>query len=138
MGEAVACGGGHQGRGGVVIDDAGEGVQVARLGGDEFALLVPGGSALSVQRYVDAILASMARPFAVGPRQIHIGASVGIAEWPNGGVTSDELIASADRALYRAKALRQLTKQAPSPVAAALSGVSGLSGYSGSGKREAV
>lgn len=109
-----------------MVEAGGHGVMVARLGGDEFALLVPGGSALSIQRYVDAILASMARPFAVGPRLIQIGASVGIAEWPDGGTTADELIASADRALYRAKALRQLVREpaysAPAPATALKAG----------------
>ena len=89
-----------------MVESCGHDAMVARLGGDEFALLVPGYSRLPVQRHVEAILAALARPFDVGRRQISIAASVGMAEWPQGGTTADELIAAADRALYRAKALR--------------------------------
>lgn len=89
-----------------MVESCGHDAMVARLGGDEFALLVAGDSALPIQRHVDAILAALARPFSLEGRQIHIAASVGMAEWPEGGTTPDELIASADRALYRAKAFR--------------------------------
>lgn len=94
-----------------MVESCGHDAMVARLGGDEFALLVPGDSRMPVQRHVDAILAALARPFSVGQRQIHISASVGMAEWPEGGSSADELIASADRALYRAKHLRQPPRQ---------------------------
>jgi diguanylate cyclase (GGDEF)-like protein len=90
-----------------MVESCGHDAMIARLGGDEFALLVPGSSILPVQRHVDTILAALARPFSVGGRKISIAASVGMAEWPGGGTTADELIASADRALYRAKAMRQ-------------------------------
>lgn len=97
----------------------GEDALVARLGGDEFALLVPAMAQLSVQRHVDAALAAIARPFAVGTRQVLIGASAGIATWPDDGTSVDELIAAADRALYRAKAMRQAVPpvDANAPVA---------------------
>jgi diguanylate cyclase (GGDEF)-like protein len=90
-----------------MVESCGHDAMIARLGGDEFALLVPGSSILPVQRHIDTILAALARPFSVEGRQISIAASVGMAEWPSGGTTADELIASADRALYRAKAMRQ-------------------------------
>lgn len=90
-----------------MVESCGHDAMIARLGGDEFALLVPGTSSRPVQRHVETVLAALARPFSVGSRQINIAASVGMAEWPEGGSTAEELIASADRALYRAKALRQ-------------------------------
>jgi diguanylate cyclase (GGDEF)-like protein len=90
-----------------MVESCGHDAMIARLGGDEFALLVPGTSSLPIQRHVEAILTTLARPFSVGTRQINIAASVGMAEWPDGGTTADELIASADRALYRAKGMRQ-------------------------------
>lgn len=103
-----------------MVESCGHDAMIARLGGDEFALLVPGSSALPVQRHVDTVLSALARPFSVGTRQISIGASVGMAEWPDGGTTADELIASADRALYRAKALRQPVRASEGDAAVTL------------------
>jgi diguanylate cyclase (GGDEF)-like protein len=74
---------------------------VARLGGDEFAVLVfdpkPGAGQHVAQRVIQAF----DEPFDLLGQRVNISASVGIAE---GGVTPDELLRSADVAMYRAKA----------------------------------
>lgn len=76
----------------------------ARLGGDEFAVLVEGmpepqSSELVARRILDA----MARPVVVsGATDIVVGCSIGIA-LGTGGQSADELVRSADLAMYRAK-----------------------------------
>jgi len=77
---------------------------VARLAGDEFAVLLPypaaGGDAVVVaQRILDVL----AEPVTLAGERIPIGGSIGIAVYPEDGSSTDELLASADAAMYRAK-----------------------------------
>lgn len=81
-----------------------EGDTLARLGGDEFAILL--GSASSkdaatglATRIVDLIQ----RPYLIEGQVVNIGVSIGIAVAPGDGVTRDELLKSADLALYASK-----------------------------------
>lgn len=75
---------------------------VCRYGGDEFAVLLPETTkptAISVAEKLRR-LANMCE-FAGVPRPVSL--SIGIASSPDNGTTRDELIKSADRALYSAK-----------------------------------
>jgi diguanylate cyclase (GGDEF)-like protein len=77
---------------------------VARLGGDEFAVLQvgasqPGDATSLASRLLDAIGA----PYELEGHQVVVGLSIGIALSPKDGQDSDELLRSADLALYRAK-----------------------------------
>lgn len=77
---------------------------VARLGGDEFALLLLGvGDPLRAGEVAETVIRSISRPLVLGNHTVHVGASVGIAGYPGDGSTSDELLSSADLALYQAK-----------------------------------
>lgn len=74
---------------------------VARLGGDEFSILVEGRDAAPAA--VDAaerIIGSLQAPFDLDGREVFVTASVGIAV----GGSAEELLRSADVAMYRAKA----------------------------------
>ena len=76
----------------------------ARLGGDEFAILQhriddPVEAELLARRIVTAIGA----PFTWKTHMIEIGTSVGIAIAPRDGDELEQLLASSDAALYRAK-----------------------------------
>ena len=76
----------------------------ARFGGDEFAVVAPdvagsAGAADLAQRLIDL----MAEPFRIGEDDVRIGASVGVALFPEGSSDPDQLITRADRALYWAK-----------------------------------
>jgi diguanylate cyclase (GGDEF)-like protein len=72
-----------------------------RYGGDEFAIILPQSTTedafLVAERVRGRIAAEMSK------RDIKISASLGLASWPSDGVTSDELVNAADRALYYAK-----------------------------------
>ena len=77
---------------------------VARFGGDEFAIMQR-----DLHRPEDAgeiatrILQDLSRPFHVADREIVIGASLGIALFPDTAESSGEVVRQADTALYRAK-----------------------------------
>jgi len=73
-----------------------------RLGGDEFVVLLPDvtdDEAISVAR---RIISRVSEPFDFAPNA-RIGVSIGIAAAPRDGLTADELLSAADRAMYEAK-----------------------------------
>jgi diguanylate cyclase (GGDEF)-like protein len=77
----------------------------ARYGGDEFAVILPDTDAAEARRAAERILGTFRdRPF-VGEQRgpVPIAASIGVATYPGDGRTATELIAVADRALYRVK-----------------------------------
>lgn len=79
---------------------------IARLGGDEFAVVtVEKPNVLRAHDVGHQIQVALKRVFEIGGRTIEIGASVGVALSPSGGVEAGELIRRADIALYRAKDL---------------------------------
>jgi diguanylate cyclase (GGDEF)-like protein/PAS domain S-box-containing protein len=77
---------------------------VSRLGGDEFVILLA-----QIDKAMDAVvvagkvLAALGRPFRIGPHQIEISASIGIAVYPQHGDDVHELLKNADTAMYHAK-----------------------------------
>lgn len=77
---------------------------VARLGGDEFAVLLEG---LSDEEETEAIASEIVRVISgmtvLDRIEVSVGTSIGIAMLLDHGRTSDELLRSADLALYRAK-----------------------------------
>ncbi|CAA7625277.1 PAS:GGDEF [Magnetospirillum sp. LM-5] len=77
---------------------------VARLGGDEFAIIVPGVQGPDdAGRIATKLVASLAEPFEIDGVRVQVGASVGIALYPQDGIAPDTLVAAADEAMYRAK-----------------------------------
>ncbi|HEY2259515.1 MAG TPA: EAL domain-containing protein [Solirubrobacteraceae bacterium] len=81
-----------------------EGV-IARLGGDEFAALPTEPTEdLAVLEQVAARLTDcVADPFAVDELSLEVGASIGIARFPEDGEDSNALMRCADIAMYAAK-----------------------------------
>lgn len=77
---------------------------VARLGGDEFLCVLPGldGQAV-VEGLAQRLVDTMRVPFALRDGEAQIGASVGIAMYPEHGSDVDTLLELADAALYMAK-----------------------------------
>lgn len=78
---------------------------LARLGGDEFALVETDlQQAGGVQALADRLLAALAEPMLLGGQPLTLGASIGIAVFPDDGDNMTVLAEHADRALYDAKA----------------------------------
>jgi diguanylate cyclase (GGDEF)-like protein/PAS domain S-box-containing protein len=79
---------------------------IARPGGDEFVILLPSVDDLAqLQAVSQRLLRQLAVPFAVRGRQLYVSASMGVAIFPEHGHDAESLIAHADAAMYRAKAL---------------------------------
>jgi diguanylate cyclase (GGDEF)-like protein len=76
---------------------------LARLGGDEFAILTPDSDPETVAPLASKIVAAVSGSFVLERGEAAIGTSIGIALIPSDGVTSSDLLRSADLALYRAK-----------------------------------
>ena len=77
---------------------------VARWGGDEFTILLPRiGSSLDLDRVVGRIFAALAPGVEVQGRLHPIGASLGLALFPDHADTPQALVRAADMAMYRAK-----------------------------------
>jgi diguanylate cyclase (GGDEF)-like protein len=77
---------------------------VARMGGDEFAILLPKVTDMAravqvAQRVLDAIK----EPLDIDGHKVEVGASLGIAMYPQHGEDELELITSSDAAMYEAK-----------------------------------
>jgi diguanylate cyclase (GGDEF)-like protein/PAS domain S-box-containing protein len=76
---------------------------VARLGGDEFAILIAGSNSREPEMAADCIISAIGSAFLIEAQRVHIGASVGIASFPDHGCSAEELLSNADLAMYQAK-----------------------------------
>ncbi len=77
---------------------------LARLGGDEFAILLRDG--IDEQRITELasrLIDLVRRPYLVNGHVVNVGASIGAARAPEDGRTRDQLLRSADLALYHSK-----------------------------------
>jgi diguanylate cyclase (GGDEF)-like protein/PAS domain S-box-containing protein len=86
-------------------DQVRESDTVARLAGDEFTVILPHiQQADDASRVAEKILAAMSLPIDIGGHETSIGASIGIAMFPDHGATVEEIMQAADGAMYAAKA----------------------------------
>jgi diguanylate cyclase (GGDEF)-like protein len=74
----------------------------ARYGGDEFAVLLLGADATQALQVAERIRQRVGE-LRVGPGAETTSISIGFATLPGDGASSEELLASADRAMYAAK-----------------------------------
>jgi diguanylate cyclase (GGDEF)-like protein len=78
---------------------------LARLGGDEFTVLLTSlGNPQEAWLISETIVTALSREFVVGEQRCFLSASIGIASYPADGASAEELLKSADTAMYRAKA----------------------------------
>jgi diguanylate cyclase (GGDEF)-like protein/PAS domain S-box-containing protein len=78
---------------------------VCRLGGDEFAI-VQFGTEIQVSEassLAGRLIEAVEAPYVIQGHQLSIGVSIGISLAPADGVSPDQIMKSADLALYRAK-----------------------------------
>lgn len=76
---------------------------LARLGGDEFGFAICGAGKEEALRFADRMIAALKEPFDLGTVAVEIGASIGIALFPDDATDAETLIQHADMAMYRAK-----------------------------------
>jgi diguanylate cyclase (GGDEF)-like protein len=82
----------------------GQGGRVGRIGGDEFAIIWSAGCDRDrLSSVADQIIADLSKSFTIGAATLHVGATIGIAVCPADGILEEQLMRSADLALYRAK-----------------------------------
>ena len=77
---------------------------VCRHGGDEFLCLLPHLADPTRAGHISAALQrSIAQPCRIGPHEVHVSASIGLALYPEDGDEPETLLRRADKAMYRAK-----------------------------------
>jgi EAL domain-containing protein (putative c-di-GMP-specific phosphodiesterase class I) len=86
---------------------------VVRLGGGEFLVVLVHQSShdAGITRRLRELQKAINRPIRGADGEITVTSSIGVAAFPFDGATSEELLANADRAMYRAKELGRNTLQ---------------------------
>lgn len=81
---------------------------VARIGGDEFVVIVPNiPDVAAAKRIADKMRGKLDDPIKLADESVSVGASIGIACYPDDGETSDDLLRIADSAMYAEKGSRR-------------------------------
>jgi diguanylate cyclase (GGDEF)-like protein len=76
---------------------------VARLGGDEFGVLLKDTSVDTAAAIAARLRTSLGRPYSLAGIALHVGASIGIAAFPEHAEDAGTLLRHADVAMYEAK-----------------------------------
>ena len=77
---------------------------VARNGGDEFVLLLENvGERPALEALLQTLVEALKQPYALGVQTLEGSASLGVCFFRDEGATPDDLIRSADAAMYHAK-----------------------------------
>ena len=77
---------------------------LSRFGGDEFTLLLPEVRTRDdVVVIAEKILDRLNEPFVIDGHELFVGASIGIAMYPEAGETGETLVQNADIAMYHVK-----------------------------------
>jgi diguanylate cyclase (GGDEF)-like protein len=76
---------------------------IGRLGGDEFLAILPETSLEGAQGVAEKLREALRVPYDVPKATATLGASIGLAIFPQHGTDADDLQRAADAALYRSK-----------------------------------
>ncbi|KAB0679306.1 GGDEF domain-containing protein [Aureimonas leprariae] len=79
--------------------------RLARIGGDEFAAILSAGSEGAIAVALDRLRGKLAGPLRIGALDLIVGVSLGSALWAP-AMSTDDVMAAADAAMYRQKDLR--------------------------------
>lgn len=89
----------------------------ARFGGDEILLAFPGMNQISALKKAEEIRVNFEKlVIQDGYHEVHATITIGVATYPQNGQTVDEVLRSADRALYAAKAAGRNQVKADQPA----------------------
>ena len=101
-GDALLCEVAARLRGALRVSDL-----AARVGGDEFAVLLSGADRDTAAVIADKLDQALAAPHPIAGQSLTVPASIGAASYPESGSSAEELLRSADEAMYRAKTARR-------------------------------
>jgi diguanylate cyclase (GGDEF)-like protein len=87
---------------------------VARLGGDEFVMLIPAAGDEELERKIERMRVVARKAGEATPEPSVLSISIGIANFPEDGTDAEQLLAEADRRMYKGK--RQRKKERVSVV----------------------
>lgn len=76
---------------------------LARLGGDEFAIILREVEDIDPEMVAKKLIQIFSEPFFIEDQILNVTASIGIATYPAQGATPENLMKSADIALYKSK-----------------------------------
>ncbi|NRB67701.1 MAG: EAL domain-containing protein [Vibrio sp.] len=76
---------------------------IARIGGDEFVILCPNGNEVASKALAKRIDNELRKPFAIDGFELSTCAVIGLSEFPRHGDTAEQVINTADVAMYWAK-----------------------------------
>ncbi len=90
---------------------------LCRLGGDEFALILPGMAAdAGAEQLAARLIAAVREPLLVDGQVLPVGATVGLASYPEDAQDEASLLGHADAAMYAAKRAGKNTYRKASDV----------------------
>jgi diguanylate cyclase (GGDEF)-like protein len=92
--------------------------RVVRYGGDEFCVILPETDTPGALQVAERLRAEIAnRPFLTGDGlDVYLTASFGIATYPTHGLTKEELVQAADRAMFEVKSTTKNGIRVASPL----------------------
>jgi diguanylate cyclase (GGDEF)-like protein/PAS domain S-box-containing protein len=77
---------------------------VARMGGDEFVILFsPSSAPVDYEHIAKKVISHLSEPWTYNDQRVEIGASIGVARFPQDASDPDGIIRRADAAMYAAK-----------------------------------
>lgn len=83
-----------------------DGSELIRQGGDEFAVLIKIEAIATVNLHAAGVIKVISEPYIVSGMTLHIGSSIGIAHFPEDAMGLEQLMITADLAMYDAKKMR--------------------------------
>ncbi len=77
---------------------------IARLGGDEFLILLPKVSGeTEIEQVTERLTEAVCQPLQLQAREVKVFCSIGVALFPDDGLSAEKLMSNADNAMYQAK-----------------------------------
>ncbi|HEX3891541.1 MAG TPA: EAL domain-containing protein [Terracidiphilus sp.] len=82
---------------------------LARIGGDEFVVLANASEPADAATFAAKLVEEIAKPFMIARHEVRVSVSIGIAVFDGAGNDHQDLLKSADTAMYHAKAMGRNT-----------------------------
>jgi diguanylate cyclase (GGDEF)-like protein len=83
------------------------------MGGDEFVMLIPGNDPVHLELKIETLRNVVRKAGDVTPEPCPLSLSVGVARFPADGADAEELLAEADRRMYKNKRSRRKSNLIP-------------------------